>query len=224
MNPQTTASEIEAKGLLLVRAKQGDQEALEVLFESCRERLLASASRILSRRQDSEDAVQEGMLAAFTHLDQFHGRSDFLTWATRIVINAALGQIRRAENRPTISWDQFGADPEVSALDKFLVDPKPTPEEICQHTERQRLLEGALQRLSRESRRAIELCKLDDFSLKDAAGAMGLPLSTLKVRLHRGRRSLTLEIKRKTQMRRKVLYGGKSAPARKTREQTLRAA
>lgn len=46
------------------------------------------------------------MLAAFTRLHQFQGRADFLTWATRIVINAALQHIRKTRTKPTVAWDQ----------------------------------------------------------------------------------------------------------------------
>ncbi|HET9374818.1 MAG TPA: sigma-70 family RNA polymerase sigma factor, partial [Chthoniobacterales bacterium] len=65
------------------------------MFESCRGRLYYQALRILARPQDAEDAVQEAMLAAFKHLNRFQRRADFLTWATRIVTNAALQHIRR---------------------------------------------------------------------------------------------------------------------------------
>ena len=93
------------KKLIVQRAQKGDPEALNLLLESCRGQLFACALRILPRRQDAEDAVQEAMLAASTHLKEFHGRADFLKWATSIVINVALMQIRRARSRPVISWD-----------------------------------------------------------------------------------------------------------------------
>ncbi len=64
--------------LLLVRAQAGDAEALDVLFESCLGILYCRALRILARPQDTEDAVQEAMLAAFTNLHRFQRRADFL--------------------------------------------------------------------------------------------------------------------------------------------------
>jgi RNA polymerase sigma-70 factor (ECF subfamily) len=181
----------------------GNPEALSVLFESCRRSLYSRALRILARPQDAEDAVQEAMLAAFTNLHRFQGRSDFLTWVTSIVINAALQHIRKSRTKPTVSWDQVDAEFEGPLFSEYLRDPQPNPEERLQEFQQREMLEGALQKLPVEMRRAIELCKSRDYSLKEAASALGLPVSTLKARLHRGRRALMVHLKRETQVRRK---------------------
>jgi RNA polymerase sigma-70 factor (ECF subfamily) len=175
----------------------GDPEALSVLFESCRRSLYCTALRILARRQDAEDAVQDAMVAAFTHLHQFQGRSDFRTWATRIVINAALQQIRRSRTRLNVAFDQV--DDEFHAFREYLRDPQPTPEEQLQVLEHREMLEDALHKLPVEIRRAILLCKSTGYSLKEAAGALGLSVSALKARLHRGRRALIVQLKREGQ-------------------------
>jgi len=212
------------KALILQRAQKGDPEALSLLFESCRGRLFACALRILPRRQDAEDAVQDAMLAAFTHLDKFQGRADFFTWATRIVINAALMQIRKARTKPVVSWDQVNGEIEESFPSHFMEDQKPTPEQMYQQVEHRRLLEEALQQLPADHRRAIQLCKLTDCSMKEAARALGVPMSTLKARLHRGQRSLLLRFKGKTQLRRATSRSRKALPPCLAAEQSLRAA
>jgi RNA polymerase sigma-70 factor (ECF subfamily) len=224
LSQETVVIPIRDKEVILQRAQKGDPEALNLLFESCRGRLFASALRILPRRQDAEDAVQDAMLAAFTHLDEFQGRADFLTWATRIVINAALIQIRKARSKPVISWDQVNGEIEESFSSEFIEDRKPTPEQMYQQVEQRRLLEEALWQLPADHRRAIQLCKLTDCSLKEAATALGIPMSTLKARLHRGRRSLLLRFKGTTQHRRATSRSSKALPSRLAAEQSLRAA
>jgi DNA-directed RNA polymerase specialized sigma24 family protein len=62
-------------------------------------------------------------------------------------------------------------------------------------------LEDALQKLPVEIRRAVQLCKSTGYSLKEAAVALGLSVSALKARLHRGRRALTVQVKREAQGR-----------------------
>jgi RNA polymerase sigma-70 factor (ECF subfamily) len=56
-------------------------------------------------REDAEDALQDSMMRAFQHLQQFDGRSSFFTWFTRIGINSALMMLRkkrvRRESRST---------------------------------------------------------------------------------------------------------------------------
>jgi RNA polymerase sigma-70 factor, ECF subfamily len=224
LSQETVVISVRDKELILQRAQKRDPEALNLLFESCRGRLFASALRILPRQQDAEDAVQDAMLAAFTHMDKFQGRADFLTWATRIVINAALMQIRRARSKPVISWDQVNGEIEESFSSEFVEDKKPTPEQIYQQVEQRRLLEEALWQLPADHRRAVQLCKLMDCSLNDAARALGVSIGTIKARLHRGRRSLLLRIKGKTQHRYITSRSRKALPPCLAADSSLRAA
>lgn len=191
----------EERRLLVLRAQTGDPEALNVLFESCRKRLYCRAFRILARPQDAEDAVQEAMLAAFTHLDQFQGRADFLTWATQIVTNEALQHIRKTQTKPVVCLDQMNDEFQGASFGKYLKGPQPTPEEQLQGLEHRELLADAVHKLPAESRRAIELCKFADYSLKEAANALGLSVGMLKARLHRGKRALIVRLKSVTQIR-----------------------
>lgn len=200
LNYKPSAISAGERQLLLQRAQTGDPEALNVLFESCRRRLYCLALRILVRPQDAEDAVQEAMLAAFTHLHRFQGRADFLTWASRIVINAALQDIRKTRAKPLVSLDRIDDEFERTPLRERLKDPQPTPEEQLQAVEYREILEDALQKVPIKSRRAIQLCKFAHYSLKEAASALGLPVGTVKARLHRGRRELTINLKRGAQV------------------------
>jgi RNA polymerase sigma-70 factor (ECF subfamily) len=188
--------------VLLLRAQTGDREALNALFDSCHKKLHRRALRILPKPQDAEDAVQEAMIAAFTHLKRFQGRADFLTWATRILINAALQQIRRARAKPTVSWEQVLGERDGTSCEEYLRDPQPTPEERLRGREQRQLLANALSKLPVESLQAIQLCQFAENPLKVAANKLGLPVTTLKTRLHRARRALAVHLKRKTQANR----------------------
>ena len=154
--------------------------------------------------------MQQAMLAAFTHLRRFQGRADFLSWATRIVINAALQQIRRTRTKPTVPLDQVDDEIDVSSFSEYLKDQLPTPEEQLQKLELREMLNDALKKLPVEMRSAVQLCKYSDYSLKEAARILGLRVSTLKARLHRGRRALILDLKRDTQVRRKPAVSKRS--------------
>ena len=224
LNQEGSAISARERELLLVRAQMGDMEALNVLFESCRKSLYCRALRILARPQDAEDAVQEAMLAAFRRLHEFQGRADFVTWATRIVINAALMHIRKSRTKPTVSWDQVDKEFEGSSFGEYVKDPQPTPEEQLHELEQREMLEDALHKLPVESRRAIQLCKFADYSLKEAASTLGLPVGTLKTRLHRGRRALMVSLKKKTQVRRKSAANKRSLQVCPASEESLCAA
>jgi hypothetical protein len=53
------------------------------------------AFRLLGNAADAEDAVQEALLAAYKHINQFRGQSQISTWLTTIVRNCALMQLRK---------------------------------------------------------------------------------------------------------------------------------
>lgn len=75
---------------LILASKQGDGRAAEVLFRRYHQVLFQVALRILRNREDAEDSLQDALLSAHCNLKRFEGRSQFSTWLTRIVINAAL--------------------------------------------------------------------------------------------------------------------------------------
>ena len=87
----------------LIRAGQrGDAQAIETLFRRYQRQLFQTALRVLGNAEDAEDALQDGMLSAYRNLKRFEGRSQFSTWLTRIVINAALMKRRSAKARPAV--------------------------------------------------------------------------------------------------------------------------
>jgi RNA polymerase sigma-70 factor (ECF subfamily) len=85
--------------LLFVRqAVNNNGDALEELFARYRDRLYKTARRVMRNSNEAEDALQDGLLSAFHNLSAFKGRSQFSTWLTSIVTNAAL--IDCAESAP----------------------------------------------------------------------------------------------------------------------------
>src|SRR5215831_15112810 len=84
-----------------------NREALDELFARYRGRLYQTARKVLGNSDDAEDALQDGLLSAFRNLSQFKGRSQFSTWLTRVVVNAALMRLRQIRPKVmTSSIDQ----------------------------------------------------------------------------------------------------------------------
>ena len=75
---------------LIERGLNGDARALDALFARNTRALYQTALRVLGNPEDAEEALQEGLLSAYRNLPRFERRSQFSTWLTRIVINAAL--------------------------------------------------------------------------------------------------------------------------------------
>jgi RNA polymerase sigma factor (sigma-70 family) len=64
------------------------------------------AYRLLGNVADAEDAVQDALLSACRHLDQFRGESQIFTWLTAIVSNSARMQLRRRPRQVHVSLDE----------------------------------------------------------------------------------------------------------------------
>src|SRR5580704_12517879 len=78
----------------LPRRKERTQ-AFEQILSTGRTAFYGQAYRLLGNAADAEDAVQDALLAAYTHLDQFRGQSQISTWLTTIVLNCARMRLRR---------------------------------------------------------------------------------------------------------------------------------
>src|SRR5690348_2202686 len=80
---------------LVRRALTADPEAFRAIMQRHNRRLYRIARSVLRNDSEAEDAVQETYIAAFSHLASFRGESSFASWLSRIVMNEALGRLRR---------------------------------------------------------------------------------------------------------------------------------
>jgi RNA polymerase sigma-70 factor, ECF subfamily len=178
---------------LLRRAMAGDRSALETLFGRNSRALYQTALRLLGNPEDAEDALQEGMLAAYRNLRRFEGRSQFSTWLTRIVINAALMRRRSQRAHPAISLDERPGDDLPPPAERF-ADDGPSPEELCAGSELSARLKENLDDLSPLLRNAFQLRELQGLSADEAAKELGVSRNTLKARLWRARHQLAARL------------------------------
>ena len=105
--------------------KAGRESALTDL----RTHLLHNLRKILAGRPQAddaflEDAVQDAVLRIIDRLDQFAGRSQFVTWATSIAIRVALGELRRSRWRD-VSLSELTADPQFAST--YVTEPADSP-------------------------------------------------------------------------------------------------
>ena len=168
-------------------------------FESVAERyspmLFGVALRRLRNVEDAEDAVQDALLSAYKHYGQFEGRSQLSSWLTRIVINAASMKLRGRCHREVISLDQTAGDGAAAFANK-LADAGPTPERICEQTERQEMLRKALAQISPKLRAAFQMREIAGLSTSEAADALRITKNTLKSRIRRARAAVGLHFEK----------------------------
>lgn len=144
----------------------------------------------LGNEADAEDAVQDAFLSAYIHLHQFKGQAKMSTWLTSIVINSARMKIRRRPRLLHVSLDRQDRSPENLSYSELLPDCGPTPEQVYKNGEFEQRLAKMVTRLSAPLRTAFQMRQVDGLTTREAARALGVPVSTVKAQLARARRQL----------------------------------
>jgi RNA polymerase sigma-70 factor (ECF subfamily) len=139
----------------------------------------------LSNLADAEDAVQDALLSALTHVHQFKGQAKMSTWLTTIVINSARMKLRRRLTSVQLALDE--TDGQQDLLEDIVSDTRPGPEETYRDREIAETLAQATSRLSPTLRTTFQLRNIDGLSIRETADLLGVPTGTVKARLARAR-------------------------------------
>jgi RNA polymerase sigma-70 factor (ECF subfamily) len=166
----------------------GDTAAYGKLVQKYQDRLYNSAVYLVGNAEDARDIVQEAFVQAFSNLRSFQGSSAFYTWLYRIAFNVAATQRRRKRVETSVehSREQSGLDP---------VDERQGPAELVEQEERRRQVRHGLAQLSEEHRAVLILREIDGHRYEAIAEILGLPIGTIRSRLHRARLELREELK-----------------------------
>jgi len=168
-----------------------DGKNLDELLEKNMPRLFRLADCILHNRYDSEDALQDGLLSAIVHIDQFKGNAQFSSWLYSIVRNSALTKLRRQKAHPSTSFDEQPAEGDFEILKmEVLGDSDPDPERACEQSELTERFARTLDCLPAHYRAIILLCDFEGFTGKEAAKRLGLTVSALKSQRNRARSAI----------------------------------
>lgn len=178
---------------LIERGLNGDARALNVLFARNTRSLYQTALRVLGNPEDAEEALQEGLLSAYRNLPRFERRSQFSTWLTRIVINAALMRRRSKRARPAMSLDEVIVEGELPLAERF-ADDGPNPEQLYAGTELGDRMNKKLAEISPLLRTAFWLREIEGLTAEEAAHVLGVSRNTLKARLWRARQELAARL------------------------------
>jgi RNA polymerase sigma-70 factor (ECF subfamily) len=186
-------SDLAGERTLVVAAKNGDEQAFEILFKRYQRKTFAIVLRYTRVVEDAEDIVQQSFYKAFVHLCQFQGESSFSTWLTRIAINEALMFLRRVGAVREVSIDDIRDAGNADSLS--IPDSNADPEIRCSEREEVRILSKAVRDLRPRLRTPIVLRELRELSTSETALRMGLSVGTVKARIFRGKRQLRQELR-----------------------------
>ncbi len=176
--------------LLLEAFRQGKPGAFDAIVRAHQDRVYAFCARMLSDREEALDVAQEVFLSAYRNLDRFREEASLSTWLLKIAANRSLNRIRQRSSR---------AAREVSYPESPLRDDPPfqphapeegRPDRIAEIREMGKILEHALHRIDADSRWLMLLSDVEGFTYEEVAAMAGIPVGTVKSRLHRARMAL----------------------------------
>jgi RNA polymerase sigma-70 factor, ECF subfamily len=170
---------------LVRHALDRDAEAFRIIVQRHNQRLYRIARSVLRNSVEAEDAVQEAYLAAFSHLASYRGESTLATWLSRIVMNEALGRLRR-KPRPS-DFAPLEAVPEAEIIQFPSSAPLDDPERSMAQRQILQLVETATDALPEVYRVVFVIRVIEGMSVEDTAHLLGIKPETVKTRLHRAR-------------------------------------
>jgi RNA polymerase sigma-70 factor (ECF subfamily) len=187
---QATEPYIESGQRLNPRIPEGGTREMHDVLTRCLPSFYRNAYRHLGNAADAEDAVQDALLSAYKHLDQFKGQAQMSTWLTAIVTNCARMQLRRRPRQNHLSLDQqFGDEQEYSLADR-LPAREPSPEDQCRRSELHGRLMQLAEQLSPPLRKAFQLRDVEGLTTSEAANVLGVAEGTVKAQVARARAKL----------------------------------
>jgi RNA polymerase sigma-70 factor, ECF subfamily len=173
---------------LINEALAGNSASFGLLVRKYQDRLFNTLAHVMGSPEDARDVAQDAFVKAFLKLETFERSSAFYTWLYRIAFNAAVSCKRR--QKPAISMDQqreqWGQDPPGNEA---------PPEDRLERQELAAQVQAALARLSEEHRSIVVLREVDGCDYDTIAEILGLPVGTVRSRLHRARLQLRCELK-----------------------------
>jgi RNA polymerase sigma-70 factor, ECF subfamily len=171
---------------LVKRALEHDAGAFRDIMQKHNRRLYRLARGILRNDADAEDAVQDAYVSAFTNLGGYRGESTLATWLSRIVINGALGRLRR--RRATADFvARDSARGEAELIQFPLTTSHGDPERTMAQRQILELVERATDNLPASFRLVFVTRVIEGMSVEETSELLGIKPETVKTRLHRAR-------------------------------------
>ena len=170
------------------RMRHGDDQAFEVVMRRHNRLLYRTARAILRDDFEAEDCVQEAYLEGFRSIAKFRGESKLSTWLTRIVVNQALGKMRkRKTERSKVSLENIlDLHGHLEGVSQSMAEPE-QPDASAVREEMRGLLERKIDRLPAAFRAVFSLRALEEMSTEETAACLSIPPATVRSRYFRAR-------------------------------------
>lgn len=171
---------------LIRRVQAGEKERFYELIKPYERRVYSAAYSVLRNEAEAEDATQEALLKALSHIGQFRAEARFSTWLIQITVNEAL--MRRRKAHPEV-MEPLGEHQEEdgSYTPRDFADWREIPSEVLERKEIRQKLAEAVATLAEKYRQVFVLRDVQHLSIEETAEALGISRASVKTRLLRAR-------------------------------------
>ena len=166
------------------RAKQGDAEAFEILYNLHKRRVYSLCLRMTANTAEAEDLAQEAFLQLFRKIGTFRGESAFSTWLHRMAVNVVLMRLRK-KALPVVPLEET-IESEEEAPKKELGAEDPA---LAGSIDRKQL-QAAIEALPPGYRTIFVLHDVEGFEHNEIAEKVGCSIGNSKSQLHKARMKL----------------------------------
>lgn len=165
------------------RVQAGNAEAFGILIERFEAKLMRYARKFLQNTDDAQDVVQDVFIKAYENLQSFDVSRRFSPWIYRIAHNEFVNELKKKQSRNTIFTIDFDTlFPHLRATD--------TADSATLERDMRETLEKYLSVLEPKYREPLILYYLENMDYREIADIMHIPVSTVGVRLARGKTML----------------------------------
>lgn len=175
--------------LCIQRAKAGNKEAFAGIVSDYRDMVFSIVMKIIENREDAEDITQEIFIKVYKTLGQFREDSEFSTWLYRIAYNTTMSELRKKKYTFTSIEDHLTS----------LNEPSDNENGETETALKLQYLFKALKKLPADENFILTLHYMDEQSMEAIGKICNLSVANVKVKLHRIRKKLALEIKKMMQ-------------------------
>lgn len=170
------------------RIAGGDTAAMTLLMRQCNRKLFRVARSILDDDAEAEDALHEAYVTAYVEMKTFRGASKLATWLTRIVINEALGRLRKKKRQAEVlAFSPDSVEPAAQEIASMERRAASTPEDDASRAELRAVLERKIGELPVAFRTVFMMRELEEMTVEETAECLGIPEATVRTRLFRAR-------------------------------------
>lgn len=188
-----------AEKKLIRRLLNRDPRAFEQLVANYQSNVYNLIYRMIGSREEAEDLAQEVFVTVFKKIDTFRGDSALSTWIYRIATNVCKNRqkyLRRrycdVVARSDTVQRSLNSSGEVESLRTSSRISR--PDELVEGFQMERIIQNEINSLEEEQRLIIVLRDIQGLAYEEISEITGLPLGTVKSRLHRARMTLKVKI------------------------------